>query len=168
MRDAVHTLRAAIPGVTLRTSLIVGFPGETEKDFQELVDFVQEAQFERLGVFKYSREKGTAAGEMDRQIPEKVKERRWQEIMEVQAEISRRKNEGLIGTVQQAMMSGLDIESGRMVGRTQAHAPEVDGVVYIEDHNGNQQRTSLEPGDLRDVKITGALDYDLIGEILDA
>lgn len=168
VREAVHKLRAAIPGLTLRTSLIVGFPGETEKDFQELVDFVQEAQFERLGVFKYSREKGTAAGEMDRQIPEKVKERRWQGIMEVQAEISRRKNEGLIGTVQQVMIDGLDVESGRLIGRTQAHAPEVDGVVYIEDHNRNQQRTSLEPGDLRDVKVTGALDYDLIGEILDA
>ena len=161
VREAVHKLRHAIPDITLRTSLIVGFPGETEEDFQELLDFVQEAQFDRLGVFKYSMEEGTAAALMGDQLSEEEKERRWQEVMELQAEISRTKNEALIGTVQRVMIEGRDLDTERLSGRTQAHAPDVDGVVYVEKCS-----TEAQPGDLVDIKITQALDYDLIGDIL--
>ncbi|MCZ6625664.1 MAG: 30S ribosomal protein S12 methylthiotransferase RimO [Deltaproteobacteria bacterium] len=163
VREAVHKLRHAIPDITLRTSLIVGFPGETEEDFQELLDFVQEAQFDRLGVFKYSMEEGTAAALMGDQLSEEEKERRWQEVMELQAEISRTKNEALIGTVQRVMIEGRDLDTERLSGRTQAHAPDVDGLVYVE-----KCPMEVQPGDLVDIKITQALDYDLIGDILDA
>lgn len=169
VREAVARLREAIPQLTLRTSLIVGFPGESEKDFRELLDFVQEAQFDRLGVFKYSKEEGTRAALMQGQISEQEKERRWQELMELQAEISRRKNEALIGTVQRVIIDGFDSEAGRFIGRTQAHAPEVDGVVYVEPSPARARSgTACRPGDLVEVKITRGLDYDLIGEILDA
>lgn len=162
--EALNKLRQAIPQLTVRTSLIVGFPGETEADFQELVEFVQEAQFDRLGVFKYSKEEGTAAALMEDQVSEDEKERRWQELMEVQAEISRQKNEALIGSVHRVIIEGFDAESARFFGRTQAHAPEVDGVVYMEV----PAAARVHPGSVAAVKITQGLDYDLIGEILDA
>lgn len=166
VREAVSRLRQAIPEITLRTSLIVGFPGETEKEFLELLDFVEEAQFERLGVFKYSVEEGTAAALMEDQISEEEKERRWQETMEVQAAISRRKNGALIGSVQRVMMDSYDQEMGKMCGRTQAHAPEVDGVVLVEP--GPSPQRTIRPGEMVNVRITQARDYDLVGEILDA
>ena len=168
VREAVHKLRRAIPQITLRTSLIVGFPGETAEDFQELLDFVAEAQFDRLGVFKYSVEEGTAAALMENQIPEEEKERRWQEVMELQADISRRKNESLIGTVQRVIIDSYDLESERFIGRTQAHAPEVDGVVYIQNGISEGGRKKMCPGDMMDVRIIQALDYDLMGAILHA
>lgn len=164
--ETVSKLRRAIPEITLRTSLIVGFPGETEEEFRELLDFVEEAQFDRLGVFKYSVEEGTAAAIMGDQIPEEEKESRWQEVMELQAEISRRKNESLIGTIQHVMVDAHDVESKRFIGRTQAHAPEVDGVVYLEKGYTNGVRTEMRPGEMVDVRINQALDYDLIGAIL--
>ena len=159
VREAIAKLRGAIPGITLRTSMIVGFPGETEEDFRELLDFVEEAEFERLGVFKYSTEEGTAAALMERQVSEDVKERRWQELMELQAEISRKKNEALIGAVSRVIIESFDAASGMHLGRTQAHAPEVDGAVYVTG------KGDIRPGDFVNVKITQAQDYDLIGEI---
>ncbi|MPZ76159.1 MAG: 30S ribosomal protein S12 methylthiotransferase RimO [Deltaproteobacteria bacterium] len=164
VRAAVEKLRASIPELTLRTSLIVGFPGETEEDFEALLDFVEETRFERLGVFKYSIEEGTAAASLDKHVSEDEKERRWQEVMDLQADISRAKNEALIGSHQHVMIDGVD-ESGQSMGRTQAHAPEVDGVVYLHTAATSATMISLRPGELVDVKITGALDYDLIGEI---
>src|SRR3990172_4998251 len=168
VRETVEKLRAAIPGLTLRTSLIVGFPGETDRDFQELLDFVEEAQFERLGVFKYSEEEGTAAAQMAATVPEDEKENRWQEIMDLQSAISRKKNEALIGTIQRVMIDNLDSDSGQFTGRTQAHAPEVDGVVYLYGLTLNSKTVPLRLGDMMKVKISGALDYDLIGEKLNA
>jgi ribosomal protein S12 methylthiotransferase len=159
VREAIAKLRGAIPGITLRTSMIVGFPGETEEDFRELLDFVEEAEFERLGVFKYSTEEGTAAALMERQISEDVKERRWQELMEIQTEISRKNNEALIGTISRVIIESFDTGSGMHLGRTQAHAPEVDGAVYVTG------KGDIRPGDFVNVKITQAQDYDLIGEI---
>ena len=167
VREAITKLRDAIPAITLRTSLIVGFPGETDDDFRELLDFVEEARFDRLGVFKYSKEDGTAAARMDQQVPEEVKEQRWQELMELQAEISRKKNEALIGQVSRVMIESLDAKEGMLAGRTQAHAPEVDGVVYIERRPADARR-EIRPGDFVDVKMTQALDYDLMGEITHA
>ena len=166
VREAVQALREAIPEVTLRTSLIVGFPGETEADFAALLDFVEETQFDRLGVFKYSEEEGTAAAKLDGKVSEEDKEKRWQELMEVQAVISRKKNEALIGRIQRVIIDGTDRNSGKLAGRTQAHAPEVDGFVYVEGCDAQRRGNLPRSGELIDVKITGALDYDLISEIL--
>jgi ribosomal protein S12 methylthiotransferase len=168
VRETVEKLRSAIPGLTLRTSLIVGFPSETERDFQELLDFVEEAQFERLGVFKYSEEEGTAAAQMAGAVPEEEKESRWQEIMDLQSAISRKKNQALIGTIQRVIIDNLDSDSGKFTGRTQAHAPEVDGVVYMNGLTLSSKTVSLRLGDMIDARISGALDYDLIGEKLNA
>ena len=168
VREAVRKLRDAIPDLTLRTSLIVGFPAETEEDFQELWEFVAEVRFDRLGVFKYSVEEGTAAALLKSQVSEEKKEERWQEIMDLQAAISREKNEALIGTIQQVMIDGLDPESGRWSGRTQAHAPEVDGVVFVEQPATRRSGQFLQPGEIVKVKIGEALDYDLVGAILNA
>jgi ribosomal protein S12 methylthiotransferase len=165
VRDTIKKLRNAIPGVTLRTSLIVGFPGESAEEFGELLEFVEEAQFDRLGVFKYSDEEGTAAARLTDKVSAKAIERRWEELMELQASISRKKNEALIGTIQRVMIEGVDSDSGKIAGRTQAHAPEVDGVVLLEDLSGAMVS---QPGEMIEVKITEALDYDLIGEKLHA
>jgi ribosomal protein S12 methylthiotransferase len=163
--EAVHKLRAAIPNLTLRTSLIVGFPGETEADFLELLDFVEQTRFERLGVFKYSDEEGTAAVRLGDKLPADEIERRWQEIMDLQSEISKRINGTLIGSIQRVMMCGIDPETNQLHGRTQGHAPEVDGVVYITGLN-NTATTMPPPGTLTDVLIREASEYDLFGEIV--
>ena len=165
VRETVEKLRDAIPALTLRTSLIVGFPGETDEDFETLLDFVEETQFDRLGVFKYSAEEGTAAADMDGKVSEAEKERRWQEVMDLQATISQKKNKALIGTIDRVMIENIDSDSGKLAGRTQAHAPEVDGVVFT---NASEASPPPKPGDIVDVKITDALEYDLIGEILHA
>jgi len=167
VRETVQTLREAIPDLTLRTSLIVGFPGETDDDFRELLDFVEETKFERLGVFKYSEEEGTAAAGMVNSVSEDEKERRWQEIMDVQVTISRKKNEALIGTTQQVIIDGIESETGGTFGRTQAHAPDVDGGVFLDTPVTATSDPTLPPGAVVRVKITGALDYDLMGETID-
>ena len=166
IREAVEKLRHAIPGVTLRTSLIVGFPGESEADFEELLEFVKETEFERLGVFKYSEEDGTAAAKLDGQIPEEEKERRWQEVMDLQSTVSRKKNEALIGTIQRVMIDGADPDSGKLSGRTQAHAPEVDGLVFLEGCDQSFLLNPPDPGAILDVRVTQAHDYDITGEII--
>ena len=165
VRETVEKLRQAIPGLTLRTSIIVGFPGETAEEFAELLDYVETAEFDRLGVFKYSEEAGTRAANLDGKVSEEEKEDRWQEVMDVQAAVSRKKNQALIGTMQKVMIDDAEAETGQYIGRTEAHAPEVDGVVYIDPDNfdGGVPPNS---GDMLIVKITGASDYDLIGETL--
>jgi ribosomal protein S12 methylthiotransferase len=168
VRETVETLRQAIPGLTLRTSLIVGFPGESEEDFEQLLDFVEETEFERLGVFKYSEEEGTAAVHMDGKVSEEDKEWRWQEVMDLQSTISEKKHKALIGTIQRAMIDDIDSDSGKLTGRTQAHAPEVDGFVFINDLAASEESTSPKFGSFVDVKITDALEYDLMGEMLHA
>lgn len=166
VRQAVEKLRAAVPGLTLRTTLIVGFPGETEEDFRELLEFVEESEFERLGVFKYSPEEGTAAARMGETVSEDEKERRWQEVMDLQSEISRKKNQALIGRIQRVMIDSFDRSSEQASGRTQAHAPEVDGAVYVDW--SREEDAVPRGGEMIDVKITAALDYDLMGEKLHA
>jgi len=168
VRETVEKLREAIPGLTLRTSLIVGFPGETEDDFEQLLSFVEETRFERLGVFKYSVEEGTAAAQMDGKVSEAEKERRWQEVMDLQSVISQKNNQALIGTIQRVMIEGTDSESGKLVGRTQAHAPEVDGLVFVDDSDASRGIAPPKPGDIVDVRIIDALEYDLMGETLHA
>ena len=170
VRETVMKLREAIPGLTLRTSLIVGFPGETEEDFLELLDFVEETQFERLGVFKYSEEEGTPAANLPGKVSDEAKERRWQELMELQAAISQKKNEALIGSIQRVIIEDVDVESGELTGRTQAHAPEVDGSVFIHDDATEAVSPVPKPksGEIIDVKVIDALEYDLMGEIVHA
>jgi ribosomal protein S12 methylthiotransferase len=160
---AVQRLRESISDLVLRTSLIVGFPGETEKDFQALLDFVERSRFERLGVFKYSIEEGTSAATLADHIDDDEKERRWQEVMDLQASISRAKNEALIGSIQHVMIDGVD-DTGQLIGRTQGHAPEVDGAVYLQNIP-TSTANAPKAGDFADVKITQALEYDLIGEL---
>ena len=163
--DTIKRLRDQIPGLTLRTSLIVGFPGETKAEFNELLDFVEQAEFDRLGVFKYSSEEGTAAAALAGKVSEEEMETRWQEVMHLQATISRRKNEALIDRTQQVMIDGFDCDAQQFYGRTQAHAPDVDGLVYVRVPKENGQRSNYRPGEILSVRITGADDYDLTSEI---
>ena len=163
--ETINRLRDGIPDLTLRTSLIVGFPGETQAEFDELLDFVEQAEFDRLGVFKYSDQEGTAAASFANKASEEEMECRWQEVMDLQATISRRKNEALIGTMQQVMIDGFDLDTQQFYGRTQAHAPEVDGLVYVRVPTENGQWSNCRPGEVMSARITGAHDYDLMSEI---
>ena len=154
-------LRAAIPDIALRTTLITGFPGETREDHAKLLDFVDRMAFDRLGVFTYSREDGTPAAVMEGQIDEKVKEARKAEIMELQQEISLDKCQARIGRVVEAVVEGKVADEDAYVGRTYADTPGVDGYVFIHTS------ADLMSGDFVRVRVTGALEYDLIGEIDD-
>ncbi|GAB6098697.1 30S ribosomal protein S12 methylthiotransferase RimO [Halanaerocella petrolearia] len=155
--SVVNKLRQKIPNIALRTSIIVGFPGETEEHFDNLLDFVKQAEFDRLGAFTYSREEGTPAAEMPCQIPEDRKEERYDQVMQLQQDISYRRNQRLVGEEVEVLLEEVQSEDPRiMVGRTQREAPEVDGVVYIED-------TKAEVGDMIKVEITAAYEYDLRG-----
>ena len=157
--DIIGRLRREIPDIFLRTTLISGFPGETQEDHEELMEFVDEIEFDRLGVFPYSAEEDTPAATMEDQIPEEVKEARRDEIMELQQEISLEKAESRVGQVLTVMIEGKVADEDAYVGRSQADAPGVDGYVFV-----NTPET-LVSGDFVRVKITGALEYDLIGEI---
>ena len=157
----VEKLREEIPDIVLRTTLISGFPGETEEEHAELVDFVDRMEFDRLGVFTYSPEEGTPAAEMEDQIPEKVKEARRDEIMELQQAISAEKGQDMIGREVLCMVEGQISGESAYIARTYADAPQVDGYIFIQ--SGEQMVT----GDFVKAKVTGALEYDLIGEIAD-
>jgi ribosomal protein S12 methylthiotransferase len=157
LRRLVGQVRSRIPHVTLRTSFIVGFPGETEADFAELCRFVSELEFERVGVFRYSQEENTEAGGMPGQVPERVKKDRWDRLMRCQREIARQKNAAWVGRVVPVLACG-DDEDGKSIGRTVAQAPEIDGVVFLEG--------DLETGEIGAVRITKSTDYDLYGETL--
>lgn len=159
LRDIIAKLRREIPDIALRTTLITGFPGETQDDHEELMAFVDEMEFDRLGVFTYSQEEGTPAAAMPDQIDEEVKLDRRDELMELQMEVSADKNEEKIGRTMLAMVEGYLTDENAYVARTYADAPGVDGYLFI-----NTDET-LVSGDFVRVKITGALEYDLIGEI---
>lgn len=174
----LRTIRRIIPGVTLRTSFIVGFPGETEQDFQGMVDFIEEARFDRLGVFKYSREDGTPAAKLPGQVTQKTKDRRFDEIMKRQAVISLEKNRELEGKRLRAVVDEVDDEV--IIARLDSQAPEIDGVVIIERSPAGSQGAAkkksgakllklaskeVRPGSVIEVTITGAFDYDLKGEL---
>jgi ribosomal protein S12 methylthiotransferase len=154
----IKQIREAIPGVTLRSTFIVGFPTETEDEFQRLVDFIEEVQFDRLGVFKYSREEGTKAYNLKGQIPENVKNRRLDEIMSRQAVISLEKNRALTGKKYPALIDYVDADMA--IARLYCHAPEIDGVVILEN------TSDLKAGEKVKVLITEAYEYDLKGVIV--
>ena len=158
--DAVELIRKEIPDAVIRTQFIVGFPGETEDEFQELMEFIEEYRFERVGCFKYSIEENTKAGTMDDQIDEDTKERRYDAVMSLQQEISREKHEAMIGRQIEVVVEGYSEETELLlVGRTSQQAPEIDGVIYINDGEASV-------GDIVMVEITDAHDYDLVGHIL--
>ena len=150
-------IRKVIPDIRIRTTLITGFPGETEKDHEELLEFVENQKFARLGVFAYSMEEGTAAGEMENQVDEDVKAQRLDEIMRIQREISLENNRRLIGETMEVMVDERD-EDGSYIGRTRYDAPEIDNAVIFTSSR------ELKAGDIVNVKIEDAFDYDLTGE----
>lgn len=159
-RRLLDRLRARVPGLTLRTTFIVGFPGETDADFAELMAFVQEQRFDRVGVFRFSAEPGTPAAELPGQVPAREKSRRWKALMEAQAAISRRKNEEWVGRDVLVLVEGRSPQTDLLLqGRTEGQAPDIDGVVYINDGVAS-------PGDFVTVRIEEAHDYDLVGGIV--
>ena len=158
--EIIGKLRREIPDICLRTTLITGFPGETEEQHEELIEFVDEMEFDRLGVFTYSPEEGTPAEKMPDQIDEEVKEERQDELMELQQEIAFENAERMVGREVLVMIEGKVVDENAYVGRTYRDAPNVDGLIFI---NTDEELLS---GDFARVKVTGALDYDLIGELL--
>ncbi|AFY72624.1 ribosomal protein S12 methylthiotransferase RimO [Synechococcus sp. PCC 7502] len=156
----IEQIKTAIPNAVMRTTLIVGFPGETEAQFQHLLEFVQRHEFDHVGVFTYSAEEGTPAYDLPDQIPEEIKEARKDAIMAVQQDISLRKNQAEIGKIVNVLIEQEHPETGELIGRSPRFAPDVDGVVYLKDP---QHKASL--GEMLSVQITGADHYDLFGEI---
>ena len=159
--DMISLLRREIPDIILRTTLITGFPGETQQEHEELMNFIDEIEFDRLGVFTYSPEEDTPAAVMPDQIDEEVKKDRQTELMELQQEISLDKGQDKIHTEVKVMIEGKVAEENAYVGRTYGDAPGVDGYIFVNTD------TELISGDLCMVHITGALEYDLIGELKD-
>ncbi|MBU0709577.1 MAG: MiaB/RimO family radical SAM methylthiotransferase [Candidatus Omnitrophica bacterium] len=154
----IAKIRKIIPGVVLRTSIIAGFPSETEKEFKELLRFLKEVRFERLGAFIYSREENTPAYGFQGQIPEKIKIERFDAIMSLQREVSSEVNSRMIGQIIDVLID--EEENGSYLGRSQYDAPEVDGLVYV------RSKQKLKAGDFVKVKINDTLEYDLIGEVV--
>ena len=159
--DIVGKLRKEIPDIVLRTTLITGFPGETEEDHEELKEFVDDMEFDRLGVFTYSPEENTPAAEMADQVPEEVKEERRDELMELQQEISYDRGQDRIGQELLVMIEGKVADESAYIGRTYGDAPKVDGYIFV------QTGELLMTGDFAKVRVTGALEYDLIGVLSD-
>ena len=161
LTDIVAKLRREIPDIALRTTLITGFPGETDVDHEEVMQFIDECEFDRLGVFTYSREEDTVAAQMPDQIDEEIKEKYRDELMQLQQEISADRSAAMIGRIVRVMIEGFIPEDNTYVGRSYKDAPNVDGLVFVECNR------ELMSGDFIDVKITGSTEYDLIGTIVE-
>lgn len=161
LTDIVAKLRREIPDIALRTTLITGFPGETDVDHEEVMQFIDECEFDRLGVFTYSREEDTVAAQMPNQIDEEIKEKYRDELMQLQQEISADRSAAMIGRIVRVMIEGFIPEDNTYVGRSYKDAPNVDGLVFVECDR------ELMSGDFIDVKITGSTEYDLIGTIVE-
>jgi ribosomal protein S12 methylthiotransferase len=160
LRQTVHTLRQQIPGLTLRTSVIVGFPGETEAAFDNLLAFLREIQFERLGAFTYSSEEGSAAVRFPDHVPAAIRQQRFDRLMRLQQEIAAGVNHRWIGRTLEVLIDEADPDDpAQFVGRTSADCPEVDGVVFVHSP------TPLTPGTLVPVAITDSYEYDLVGTV---
>ena len=157
IREVIGKLRREIPELTLRTTFIVGFPGETEQNFEELCDFVAETRFEHLGVFPYSAEEGTVAATLPDQIDEQLKQDRADIIMKMQMQINAEKNEEKVGKTVRVLVEDFDPVSEAHFGRSAADAPEIDGKVYFKADR------RVAPGSMIDVKVRSVLDYDLYG-----
>ena len=161
LTDIVAKLRREIPDIALRTTLITGFPGETDVDHEEVMQFIDECEFDRLGVFTYSREEDTVAAQMPDQIDEEIKEKYRDELMQLQQEISADRSAAMIGRIVRVMIEGFIPEDNTYVGRSYKDAPNGDGLVFVECDR------ELMSGDFIDVKITGSTEYDLIGTIVE-
>jgi ribosomal protein S12 methylthiotransferase len=160
LRELLAKLRRKVPGLALRTSLIVGLPGESDADFQDLLSFVEEQRFERLGVFEYSAEEGTPAAEMDGQLPASLKRERFQRIMELQRDISAAHQQAMIGRTVEVLVEGRAEETEHLLaGRHAQQAPEIDGITYLNDG-------VAYPGEIVKVEVTDASDYDLVGRVV--
>lgn len=160
IEEVLKNIKAEIPEAVIRTQFIVGFPGETEEEFQELLKFVEEQQFDRVGCFKYSPEEGTKAGSMPDQVDEATKQRRHDELMELQQDISRKRHQAMIGKVMPVLVEGFSEETELLLqGRNPQQAPDIDGVVYINEGDASV-------GDMVNVEITDSHDYDLLGKIV--
>lgn len=159
LEELVRKLRKEIPDIVLRTTLITGFPGETEEDFENMVHFVDTMEFDRLGVFPYSPEEGTPAAGMEPQIPEEISEERRDEIMELQQAISEEKAAARVGSRMDVMIEGYLYEEDIYIGRTYMDAPKVDGNVFVRSEE------ELISGDIVPVSITGSSEYDLMGDV---
>lgn len=157
-RPMIENIRKLIPNVSIRTAFVVGYPGETEEHFEHLCNFVRDMKFDRLGVFTYSREKGTPSYSMKPQVPKRIAKARWKKLMEIQQEISKERNQNFVGKLIPCIIECFSDE-GEVIARTQFDAPEIDGIVNIKTDK------HLVPGDIEFVKIIGATEYDLIGEI---
>jgi ribosomal protein S12 methylthiotransferase len=159
--ERIARWREVCPDITIRSTFIVGFPGETDDDFEMLLDFIDEAQLDRVGAFAYSPVEGAAANALPGAVPEELKQERLQRFMELQAQISAAKLEAKVGSVQQVLIDSLDGELA--IGRSQADAPEIDGLVQIQDGAA----AGLKPGDFAQVRILGSDEYDLFGLVGD-
>jgi ribosomal protein S12 methylthiotransferase len=157
VRRVIQRLRERIPGVAIRTAFITGFPGETDADFAELLEFVRTARFERVGVFRYSREEGTAAAALDAQVAAPIKRRRHGILMRAQAEVAAAVNRRLVGTEQAVLVCGTD-DRGRLYGRLATQAPEIDGVVYL--------RGAAPVGAIAPAHVTRSSTYDLHADLV--
>ncbi len=157
----IHHIRERVPGITLRTTVMTGFPGETKADFEELCAFIQEAKFQRLGCFAYSAEEGTPAADLPDQVPEKVKCRRRDIVMEEQSRIADRYNESQVGRTLTVLVESYDKYAECWFGRSEADAPDIDGKVFFAG-----RPSAVRPGDFVQVKITDTMDWDLIGEMI--
>ncbi len=159
IRSVIKKLRDNVPGMVIRTTVIVGFPGETEEEFAELCEFVKETRFERLGAFTYSREEDTPAYHLDGQIDEQVKQDRYDIIMRTQGDITEEQNETMVGRIIEVMCEDYDPVSEAYYGRSYADAPEIDGKVYFR-----APKNTVSEGEFVKVKVTEAIDYDLVGD----
>ena len=157
----VKRIREKVPNITLRTTVMTGFPGETKKDFEELCTFIQDAQFERLGCFAYSAEEGTPAAELPDQVPEKTKCRRRDIVMEEQSRISDRHNEAMVGKTLTVLVESFDKYAECWFGRSEGDAPDIDGKVFFIP------TSRVQPGDFVKVTVTDTMDWDLIGEMIE-
>lgn len=161
LKEILYRIRKEIPNATFRTSVIVGFPGETQENFEELRDFLEEFQFDYVGVFKYSREEDTKAYDMDNQVPEEIKEERWLELTNLQSKIAENKNRAMLGQTVEVMIDGVSTESEYLLeGRTKGQALEIDGKVLTNDG-------TAKPGEIVKVKLEQNFDYDFIGPIVE-
>jgi len=158
IRSAVKRLRDAVPDICIRTTAIVGFPGETEEDFEELCKFIKETRFDRFGAFTYSQEEGTSSAEFNGQIDEQTKQDRYDILMEIQLKIANELNQAKIGTVLKVLCEGYDPVAESFYGRSYADAPDIDGKIYFS--GGGKE------GEFRNIRITDVIDYDLIGEVI--
>ena len=159
----INKIRKEIPDVTLRTSLIVGFPGETKENFEELLDFVKNTKFDKLGTFMYSKEEGTPAAKLPDQIHGNTKKARYNKIMEAQQEISKQILENKIGKIYRALVEDMSFDDKYFIGRTMQDVPEEDGLVYIKNNENLNESEILN--NFIDCKIVDVSNYDLIGDI---